>query len=354
MSLRVVLLHSADAALAHGEAHDALAVASVREEIDAVAAACRANRYEPIAVEASDPKSTLDALEKARPDVVFNLAESVGGEARLEAAVAWLLEWARIPYTGSGPIALTLALTKPLARAVLAAHGVGVPKGFVLDRSDGPVPAEFRARRAIVKPSREDASHGIAIESVVDGESALRRRAAYVIETYAQPALVEEFVEGREFNVAILGSGERAIVLPLSEIDYSRFPRGAPRLITFEGKWNTGSAEYQGSEPVPAIGLDPAFEAGVREAALKAYHALGLTGYGRVDLRIHPDLGPLVLDVNPNPDISPTAGFSSAAARGGLDHAQLIARIIAEARIAAEDRGNETRPASGSASAPTR
>jgi D-alanine-D-alanine ligase len=216
MSLRVVLLHSADAALAHGEAHDALAVASVREEIDAVAAACRMNRYEPIAVEASDPKSTLDALEKARPDVVFNLAESVGGEARLEAAVAWLLEWARIPYTGSGPIALTLALTKPLARAVLAAHGVGVPEGFVMGRSDGPVPAEFRARRAIVKPSREDASHGIASESVVHDEVSLRARVRYVLECYAQPALVEEFIDGREVNVGLLARGAGLEVLPLS------------------------------------------------------------------------------------------------------------------------------------------
>lgn len=334
MSLRVALLHSSDATLAHGEPHDALAVAAVREEIDGVAAACRANGFEPVAVEASDPKRTLDALGAARPDVVFNLAESVGGEARLEAAVAWLLEWARLPYTGSGPIALTLALSKPLARAVLAAHGVGIPEGFVMERSDGPIPAEFRRRRSIVKPAREDASHGIALESVVDGETALRRRAAYVIERYAQPALVEEFVEGREFNVAILGAGPRAVVLPLSEIDYSRFPRGAPRLITFEGKWNTESAEYKGSEPVPATGLDPALESRVKEAASKAYHALGLTGYGRVDLRIHPERGPLVLDVNPNPDISPTAGLARAAARGGLDHAQLIARIIAEARDA--------------------
>src|SRR4029077_14272428 len=105
------------------------------------------------------------------------------------------------------------------------------------------LPAVFRARpkRWIVKPSRENASHGIALESVVDGEDALRRRADYVIGKYAQPALVEEFVEGRELNVALLGSGEQAVVLPLSEIDYRRFPAGAPKLITFDAKWNVGS-----------------------------------------------------------------------------------------------------------------
>src|SRR5204862_6700515 len=121
--------------------------------------------------------------------------------------------------------------------------------------------------------------HGIAIESVVDEEAALRRRAAYVIGKYAQPALVEEFVEGRELNVALLGSGERAVVLPLSEIDYRRFPPGAPRLITFDAKWNVGSPECEGSLPVPAIGLDAALESRVKEVARNAYHALGLAGY---------------------------------------------------------------------------
>ena len=329
---RIGILRSADVTLAHGDAQDALAVQAVGDEAEAVEAACRANGWTPIALEAgSDPARTLEAVRSARCDVVFQLCESIGGDARLEAAAAWLLEWAGIPYTGSGPVAITLALQKPIARAVLAAHGVAVPEGFVLERASDPLPPPFTAAkpaRWIVKPSREDASHGISTASVVSGEPALRERAAWVIDTYCQPALVEEFVDGRELNVAFLDDETGAQVLPLFEIDWTGFPPGAPRLITFAAKWEPESAEFRGSTPVPPRGLDAELERLVRERARDAYDALGLAGYGRVDVRVHPTRGPLVIDVNPNPDISPGAGLAKAAARGGISHEQLIARIV--------------------------
>jgi hypothetical protein len=102
-----------------------------------------------------------------------------------------------------------------------------------------------------VKPSREDASHGIAIESVVSGERAVRARAKYVIDTYAQPALVEEFVEGREFNVSLLEEPAGPRVLPLAEIDFTTFPKGAPRVVSYEAKWRTGSPEHRGTPSIP-------------------------------------------------------------------------------------------------------
>lgn len=339
MSLRVAILKSRDVGLAHGEAHDALAVTSVGEEADGIAAACAAHGWTAVDVEAApDPRATLASLHAAAPDVVFQLAESIGGDARLEAAAAWLLEWSRLPYTGSGPRAITLALEKPLARAVLVAAGVAVPAGFVLGRAEADVDdpaaaARLRDPRArwIVKPSREDASHGIALESVVAGEAAVRARAAYVIGTYRQPALVEEFVDGREFNAGVLGSGDAATTLPLAEIDFSAFPAGAPRIVTFAAKWDPASTEYRGSMPVAPRDLAPAVAESIRARALAAYHAVGLAGYGRVDLRLSPERGPLVVDVNPNPDISPDAGLARAAARGGIPHAELVRRIVLDA-----------------------
>jgi D-alanine-D-alanine ligase len=214
-----------------------------------------------------------------------------------------------------------------------------VPDGFVLERADVDLPAAFagaRDQRWIVKPSREDASHGISEKSVVSGERALRERAGHVIATYRQPALVEEFVDGREISVSILGSGPETVLLPIAEIDWTGFPAGIPRIITFTAKWDVKSAEYLGSTPVPARDLSEDLERAVRERARAAYDALDLSGYGRVDMRVHPVRGPLVIDVNPNPDISPDAGLAKAAARGGIAYEELLARIV-RAAIA---RGN--------------
>lgn len=337
-ALRVGIFRSRDVALAHGEAHDALAVQAVGDEAEAIERACRARGWTPIPIDASnDPERTLANLRAARVDIVFQLVESIDGDARFEAAAEWLLEWARIPYTGTGPIATTLALQKPLTRAVLIAHGVPVPRGFVVERADFVLPDVFLAEsnaRWIVKPSREDASHGIALASVVRGERELRARCEYVLERYAQPALVEEFVDGREFNASILGQGADSEVLPLAEIDYSRFPKGVPTLVTFDAKWDPASPEYKGSMPIAVTGLAPELEVAIRDVAVRAYNAIGLRGYGRIDVRVHPERGPLVLDVNPNPDISPDAGLARAAERGGLSYEELIARIIDGARRA--------------------
>jgi D-alanine-D-alanine ligase len=330
--MRVGILASADRSLASGEKRDRIAVQASTHEVDAVEAACRANGWEPARIRATaDPRRTIAAIEAARPDVVFHLAESVEGDARIESLLAALLEGRSIPFTGSGPKTLWTALHKPLARTKLQLAGVAVPLGFALERQHDPMPRAFRkasGRRWIVKPSREDASHGISIDSVVTGERAVRERARYVIETYSQPALVEEFVEGREFNVSMIEEASGPRVLPLSEIDFTRFPAGAPRLVTFASKWIEGSAEHRGTPSIAARKLARGQERSIREAALGAWRALGMRSYGRVDLRLAEDGLPRVLDVNPNPDVSLDAGLAKAAARAGIDHGSLIQRIV--------------------------
>jgi D-alanine-D-alanine ligase len=330
--VRVAVLYNEDEGLAHGEPSDLLAARGVLDAARGVAEACRECGWDPVEMVAPpDPAILLQQLERARCQVVFHLVEAVRGEARLEAAVAWLLEWARIPYTGSPPVALSVALDKPLCRAVLQAHGVPVAAGRVLARADGSL--EGLRFPLIVKPSREDASHGITLDSVVTDAEGARGRARYVLERYAQPALVEEFVEGREFNVSLLGEGEAARTLPLAEIDYSRWPAGKPRLITYAAKWEEGSEEDRGSvagEPGP---LEPALARRIEEVALAAYRAVGLRDYGRVDLRLHPAAGPIVLVVNGNPDLAPGAGLARSAARAGISHARLVAGIV-EAALA--------------------
>ncbi|MBK7641712.1 MAG: ATP-grasp domain-containing protein [Planctomycetes bacterium] len=332
MSLRVVILASRDEALAHGSAQDALAVQALDTQLDALERALVELGHVPLRVEAEpDLARTAHTLLARRPELVFHCVESLEGDARGEALVADMLARLELACTGSPARALADALQKPRARALLEAGGVALPRGFVLEHEQGALPAWYGPGRYLVKPAHEDASHGIELESVVSTLGALRARVRHVCRTYAQPALVEEFIEGREFNVSLLGSGDGARVLPLAEIDFREFPAGQPRLVTYAAKWIESSAEYRGSPSVPAQDLEPQLESRIREAALRAYRALGLAGYGRVDLRLDAHGRPLVLDVNPNPDLSPDAGLARAAQREGLSYARLVDTILHDA-----------------------
>lgn len=329
--MRVAVLYNEDTGLARGRPEDGVAVRAVALAAAAVADACRRGAWEAMEVPAPDePLELLAALDRLRPDVVFNLVESLRGEARLEAAVAALLELSGLPFTGCDALACALSLDKPMARDVLRAAGVPVPAGRVLERGDEAL--DGLRPPLIVKPSREDGSHGIGRDSVAADEAAARARAREVLACYGQPALVEEFVTGREFNVSLLGEGAAAEVLPLAEIDYSALPPGHPPLLTYEAKWNETSAAYRRTPSVPARELEPALDRAIRKAALAAYRALRLRDYGRVDLRLHPERGPLVLEVNANPDLSPGAGLARAAASGGIPYDDLVCRIVHAAR----------------------
>lgn len=265
-------------------------------------------------------------LDRIQPDVVFNVIEAVNGDARLEAAAGWILELSGIPYTGSPPAAMSLGLDKPVARAVLASHGIPIPRGRVLKRGDEPL-GDLRFP-VIVKPSREDGSEGIGADSVAPDEGAAYRQARHVIKTYRQSALVEEFIDGREINASLLGEGDALELLPLAEIDFAGYPEGRSRIVTHDAKWRPETPEYRGTRSVAALELDPSSHVAIAAAALGAFRAVGLRDFGRIDLRVHPETGPVVIDVNPNPDISEDAGLARTAARAGIDYVLLIERIV--------------------------
>src|SRR5262245_42685875 len=262
--MRVAVLFNDDGALAHGQERDGVAVAAVAGCAEAVERALRERGHDAIRLAApAEPGALLAALREARPDAVFNLVESLRGDATLEAAVVALLELSGLPFTGSGALACALALRKPLAKALLAARGVPVAPGVVVETGGEPLDdwhAAAGARRVpfpwIVKPSREDASHGIANESVVHDEAAARARARFVIERYRQPALIERFIEGRELNVALIGSADDPELLPVAEIDFAPAPAGRPRLVTYDAKWVEGSDDWNGA-PVKDAALAP-------------------------------------------------------------------------------------------------
>lgn len=308
---------------------DAAAVEGVREAADGAAKALAALGHEAqlIAV-GGDPAQLIRDVRSAKLAVAVNLIESVAGDARLEAAAAWLLEWIGVPFSGNAPEILSLGLDKPRVKAILAGANLPVPKGVLLE--SGGEKFEHLTAPWIVKPARLDASHGIDKNSAGDDPRQIREKAREIRAKYHQPALVEEYIEGRELNVSILGAGEGALPLPFGEIDFSKFPKSRPNILTYEAKWQEDSPDYLGTPAIAARPIDPQLEKEIRELSLTAYRLLGLRDYGRVDLRLHPERGPFILEVNPNPDLSPGAGLSRAAERGGLSHERLIERILAE------------------------
>jgi D-alanine-D-alanine ligase len=284
-----------------------------------------------------------DALEAARfageiaargPALVFNLCESLAGDARHEAVLPSLFELCRVRYTGSGPLALGTALRKDRTKAILRAHGVPTPAGFV---SDGELPAELPPFPLIVKPTREDASTGIWLRSVVYDAAECQARVDEIVARYGQPALVEEFIDGRELYVSLIGNGDALTALPMHEVDFSLMPVGAPRIVTYDGKWVPTSEEYIGTRSVQAAPLADGQAARCAQMARAAFAALELRDYARVDLRLGSDGTPYVIDVNPNCDLSDGAGVCRAASFAGIAYPELIERVV-EAALARYER----------------
>jgi D-alanine-D-alanine ligase len=275
----------------------------------------------------------LDSMARLRdwkPSAVFNLCESIKGDNRYECLLPLLLELEGLPHTGSPAFALSLALRKEMVKDVLAARGVPVPRGEVV-RSVPELEKLALGFPLIVKPAREDASVGISSASVVHDRAALADRVAHVLAHYRQPALVEEFIEGREIYVSLLGRvGDEPQVLPLHEIDFTDMPIDRPKIVSFEAKWIEESLEYKGTKPVLCTGLPDEVLERVHTVARQAFRTIGLRDYGRVDVRLHANGTPYVIDVNPNCDLSHVAGgYARAVRAAGLSYEDLVLRLVA-------------------------
>jgi D-alanine-D-alanine ligase len=255
-----------------------------------------------------------------RADAVFNLCESIAAVSRYEAFVAGTLELTGVPYTGARPEVIALCHRKPVCNALLAAHGLPVPRWVVPNGHR--VPADFPLP-AIVKPAAEDASVGIDQESVVTTRRGLATRVARLSEDHDE-VLVQQYIAGRELAVGFVG--DRA--LPLSEIDFSGMPRGAWPILSFSAKWDVGGVEDLGSRPVCPALVSKSLAERVTAVAREAWRNVGGTGYGRVDLRVDPAGQPWILEVNPNPDIADDAGLSRMAKAAGWSYEDLILRIV--------------------------
>ena len=269
----------------------------------------------------------VNFLKDEQPDVIFNLCESIGNASIHEMHAVGIYELMHIPYTGSDPLTLGIALNKIRVKEILLYHGLPTPRFQLFTSWSRLSLDESLSYPLIVKPSREDASIGIETSSVVSGISELRKRVRYIIEQFDQPALVEEYIDGRELNVAILGN-RKPIVFPISEIDMSTLPKQYHRIISYNAKWMKGTEEYEHTKGVCPASLPPALEATIKDMALKAYRFLGCRDYARVDFRLSKDHKPYILEVNPNPDICDDAGFARSAGAYGYKFEELIGKIV--------------------------
>jgi len=291
--------------------------------------------YEPSYHVLDGRAQSLTSLARADGDLVFNLTESYAGDDTMDMNIAAFLDLLGKPYTGAGPHALYLAQDKALAKKIFAFHQIRTPffatsyKGKLDHSHDIAFPL-------IVKPCSEDGSIGIDMGSVVGSVKELMERIHYIHEEFDGPALIEEYIEGRELYAAVLGN-ESPEVLPLIELDLSKLPEGTPKIAGKEVKWEKDTEHYRVTKSAPAEDLDEDTSHLLSETALAAYQALKLRDYGRIDMRLTPKGEVYVIEANPNPWLASGAEFHMAARKAGRTYPQLISEIVdlAKARYAA-------------------
>ncbi len=271
--------------------------------------------------------SFLRRLREMKFDVLINLCEGFLGRPQLEANVAAVFEAIGIPFTGNPSKALAICQDKFKSKSILNSFGLPTAKGRLVTSTDQKVEVPFPA---IVKPNMEDASSGIYADAVVYDRDSLEQKIHKIINSYEQPALVEEFIQGREFNVAVM-ERDQLEPLPVSEIDFSAMPEGAPHICSYEAKWFQDHVLYITTPPICPAPLEDSLRQKLQQYALAAFQAMGCRDYGRVDFRMNEKGDVFILEVNPNPDTSLDAGYCRALKAAGMSSAQFWGQMIENA-----------------------
>ena len=273
-------------------------------------------------------KPIRDEIETWKPDVVFNLLEEFHGVATYDQNVASYLELLRIPYTGCNPRGLMLARGKDLSKQLLSYHRIPVPAFAVF-------PKRRKIRRPrrlglplIVKSLSEDASLGISQASVVDSDEKLVERVTFIHERVGTAAIAEQFIDGREFYVGVLGN-DRLRVLPIWELEFGNPAPGSNRIATARVKFDVKYQERRGILQGPAEDLAPELRARISRLTKRICRTLELDGYSRIDFRLSADGIPYFIEANPNPEIAKLDVFAEAAQYDGVDYTAMLHRILA-------------------------
>jgi D-alanine-D-alanine ligase len=297
-----------------------------KEVEDEVAEALTKLGHEATRYELDGTPRSLLALARLECDLVFNLAESFADDDTADFKIAAFLELLGRRYTGSGTHGLMLAQDKATAKKIFAFHGIHTPvfaKSF-RGRLDFSHDLQFPV---IVKPAREDGSIGIEFSAVVSSIRELMERMDWLHANFDSPVLIEEYIEGREMYVGVIGN-DKPEALPVIELDLSKLPDGTPRIAAAEVKWGKGTKAYRDTKSAVATDLAEETVLALQQTAIAAFQALELRDYGRVDMRLTPDGRVHVIEVNPNPWLSSKAEFAMAARKSGRTYSQLVEEIV--------------------------
>jgi D-alanine-D-alanine ligase len=269
-------------------------------------------------------------IEIEAPDMVFNLVEGVDGKGILAPLAPRLLSQMGVAFTGVGADVMEFTTDKPLTKKKLRDAGLATPDWSSPPDWSG---LDDKGRAFIVKSALEDGSIGLDDTCVVTGAEAVKARAEACARRFGGSWFAEEYVEGREFNIALLGSARDLRILPMAEMTFADWPQGTPRIVGYDAKWDEDSSGYR--HTVRRFGVEkdePELAAGLKEACAKVWALFGLTGFVRVDFRVTQKGEPLILEINVNPCISPDAGFAAAAAEAGMDYDSLVEEIVKAAQ----------------------
>lgn len=291
----------------------------ILESVEAVEHAIDVWGHEAVRVPVNPDGRWVERVRRAKFDLVFNLCEGIDGVAEFEPMVIAVLELFGIPYSGNSSGTTALCLHKNLVNTLLDRAGLPVPRWSLVRRGDEVTSVGFPA---ICKPAAEDASIGIEQKSVVRSMRSLTERVEAMHEMWDE-VLVQRFVDGREVNVGIVGDQ----ILPIAEINFGGMPRGMWKIVSYRSKWITGSDEDLGAAPTCPADLPKALARELERISLEAWRAVGGEGYGRADFRIDRSGQPWLLEVNPNPDISPDAGLARMARVAGMEYPALVRRV---------------------------
>jgi D-alanine-D-alanine ligase len=274
-----------------------------------------------------DVVSIVEKLKEFTPDVVFNLTESFHSNRAHEPNIPALLELLRMRYTGAKPDGLILCKDKALAKKVLLYHRLRVPH-FVISSESRPLK---RLRRfvfpAFVKPLSEESSDGIAKASFAKSEEEALERARFIHEKFQCDALIEEYIEGRELYLSVMGN-RKLTVFPPREIFFEQMPEDEPKFATFKAKWDDAYRKKWGIKNGPAGELPVGLQEKLTRLARKVYRVLKIRGLGRIDVRLTASGEIVIIEANPNPSLARDEDFAQSAAAAGVDYEQLIQKIL--------------------------
>ncbi len=304
------------------------AILSILEGVVAAHQSLEELGYEVVRVPLLPPvEQAREILKSLETDLVFNLFEGFDTRPKTEATMAGIFSELGLKYTGCSSAALAMGLDKVKSKDLMRSHGIHTPD---YQRLTPETIDTFRLKfPCIVKPTGQDASHGLSANSVVDDRAAMERQVAVVSRSFGGDALVEEFVDGREFNVTVMGNREIA-VLPISEIIFD-LPAGVPPVLTYAAKWEEETFYFNRTTVSCPADIDVELSASLFKTAVDVFKLVVKRGYARVDMRLDSEGTAQVLEANPNPDITPGSGAARQAAAAGMTYTQFIDRLVSMA-----------------------